>query len=72
MENTQNNKPENSVISKGEIKSAQFEAIVIRADGTVENLGVISFYHRNPLIRLWWNLKKLALNIYKRFNRERK
>lgn len=29
---------------------------VIRADGTVEELGVLAYYHRNPLRRLWWRL----------------
>lgn len=28
------------------------EATVIRADGTVEPLGVVHYWHRNPLIRV--------------------
>ena len=31
-------------------------AIVTRADGTVEDLGVIAYHHRNPLRRLWFKL----------------
>jgi len=34
------------------VKRAWIEAAVIRADGTVENLGIVSFYHRNPIISL--------------------
>lgn len=33
------------------IRSAEIEATIIRADGRVERLGVISYYHRNPLRR---------------------
>lgn len=36
------------------IKSVVFEAKVTRADGTVEELGQISYWHRNPLKR-WAN-----------------
>jgi hypothetical protein len=39
------------------VKQVQLEAVVIRADGTVENLGVVSYYHRNPLRRLAWRLR---------------
>ncbi len=38
------------------IQEATIEAKVIRANGTVEDLGVISYWHRNPLRRLWWRL----------------
>jgi hypothetical protein len=34
------------------VRTASIEATVIRADGRVERLGVVSFYHRNPLMRL--------------------
>jgi hypothetical protein len=34
-------------------KSMRLEAVVIRADGTRRELGVIAYYHRNPLRRLW-------------------
>lgn len=33
-------------------------AVVTRADGTVEDLGVIAYWHRNPLRRLAWRLRK--------------
>lgn len=38
-------------------KQATIEMIVTRADGTVENLGVVSYWHRNPLKRLAWRVK---------------
>lgn len=37
-------------------KQASIEAVVIRADGTRENLGIVSFWHRNPIKRLMWRL----------------
>lgn len=40
-------------------KSTVIEMIVTRADGTIENLGVVSYWHRNPLKRLLWRLKKV-------------
>jgi hypothetical protein len=40
-------------------KEIKLEAIVIRADGTRENLGVIDYWHQNPLKRFVWKLKKL-------------
>lgn len=40
-----------------DIKEATLEAIIIRADGTRINLGVISYYHSNPLKRWFWNIK---------------
>jgi len=33
-------------------------AVVTRADGSVEDLGVIAYWHRNPLRRLAWRFKK--------------
>jgi hypothetical protein len=40
-----------------QVKSASIEAVVIRADGTREDLGEISYWHRNPLRRFWWRLR---------------
>jgi hypothetical protein len=41
------------------VKWAEIDAVVIRADGRVEHLGAIAYYHRNPLRRLWWVIKGL-------------
>lgn len=44
------------------VKSISTEIRVIRADGTVHNLGTVDMYDRNPFKRLWWSLfgKRLA------------
>lgn len=47
-----------SITSSARLRHAELEAVVIRKDGTVEDLGVISYYHRNPLRRLWFQVKK--------------
>lgn len=48
----------NSVTAQAGVKMASFEAVITRADGTVENLGTIAYYHRNPIRRLLWRLSK--------------
>ena len=40
-------------------KVATLSAVITRADGTIENLGVISYYHRNPLRMLLWKISRL-------------
>lgn len=40
------------------IKEASISAVIIRADGTTKDLGVISYYHRNPLRRFWHRVTK--------------
>jgi len=37
-----------------QVQKATLEAVVIRADGRREDLGVISYWHRNPFMRLWY------------------
>lgn len=39
-------------------RQVTFEARVIRADGTVEELGVIAYYHANPLKRWAWHIRR--------------
>lgn len=39
-------------------KETQISAVIIRADGTKENLGVVSYWHKNPLKRIFWSIKK--------------
>jgi len=46
------------IVSRSDIKSAEIQAVIIRADGTVEELGTIAYYHRNPLKRFAFWLKK--------------
>ena len=42
--------------AKSEITEASIAAVVIRADGSREDLGVVSYWHKNPLRRLLWKL----------------
>jgi hypothetical protein len=49
-----------SVEVKGSAKEAVIEAVIIRADGTVEPLGVVSYWHKNPLKRWAWKVKQWA------------
>ena len=35
------------------------EAVVIRADGSREDLGTISYWHKNPLRRLLWRMRQM-------------
>jgi hypothetical protein len=39
-------------------KEIQLTAVITRADGTVEELGVIDYWHKNPLKRFIWRFKK--------------
>ena len=40
-------------------KEIHLIATITRADGTVEELDVIDYWHKNPLKRFIWKLKKL-------------
>jgi hypothetical protein len=40
------------------VVEASIEVTVIRADGTREEHGVVSYYHRNPLKRAVWAAKQ--------------
>ena len=39
-------------------KEIQLVAVVTRSDCTVEELGVIDYYHANPLKKIIWRIKK--------------
>ncbi len=39
--------------------SIVIEAVVTRADGTIEDLGAVSYWHRSPWRRLRWRLGRL-------------
>ncbi len=45
--------------AKSSIKQAVLTARIIRADGTVEDLGELGFYHRSRYKRLLHKVKKL-------------
>lgn len=41
-------------------------AVRTHDDGRVEDLGVIAYWHRNPLKRIAWKLGRLARRIFGR------
>jgi hypothetical protein len=45
-----------SLITELKPKETTIRAVITRADGTVEDLGVIAYYHKNPLMRFFWKL----------------
>ena len=38
--------------------SSQLSIVVTRADGTVEDLGIVSYWHKNPFKRLAWRISR--------------
>jgi hypothetical protein len=46
------------ITSDAKVKQMEISAIITRADGTIENLGTIQYWHKNPLKRLLWRIKK--------------
>ena len=45
------------ITSDAKVKQMEISAIITRADGTIENLGTIQYWHKNPLKRLLWRIK---------------
>ena len=43
---------------KTQVKQMELEARIIRADGSIEDLGVITYWHSNPIKRLIWRIKQ--------------
>jgi hypothetical protein len=43
----------------GDCKSAEVSMVIVRANGTVEDLGVVSYFHKNPLKRAIFKIKQL-------------
>lgn len=44
--------------AQGEAVEASIEAVIIRADGTRVPLGVVSYWHKDPVKRALYALKK--------------
>jgi hypothetical protein len=44
--------------AESKIKEASIAAVVVRADGRREDLGVVSFWNRNPFKRLLWRINR--------------
>lgn len=47
----------NPLIPSG-AQEATLTIVVTRADGTQEHLGVVGYWHKNPLKRLAWRLSR--------------
>ena len=43
--------------NKGAVQQASVSAIVTRADGTVEDLGIVAYWHKSFVKRLVWRVK---------------
>ena len=46
------------ITTDAKVKQMEISAIITRADGTIENLGTIQYWHKNPLKRIIWRIKK--------------
>jgi len=46
------------ITSEAKVKQMEISAIITRADGTIEDLGTIQYWHKNPLKRIIWRIKK--------------
>ena len=47
-------------------KSITVSAVITRADGTIQNLGAVGYYHKNPLRMAWWKIKRFVTNFFKK------
>jgi hypothetical protein len=45
------------ILTKSKVKEMSISAIITRADGTVEDLGAIQYWHSNPIKRIIWRIK---------------
>jgi hypothetical protein len=45
-------------VANSEAKEIQLVATIRRADGSIEELGVIDYWHKNPIKRFIWRIKK--------------
>ncbi len=43
-------------------KEATISAVITRSDGSREDLGTVAYYHRNPLLQWWWNIRHPGQN----------
>jgi len=42
----------------GKPREVSFEAVIIRADGSREDLGTVAYWHANPFMRLWHRIRR--------------
>jgi hypothetical protein len=48
-----------SINGLGDCKSAEVSMQIIRANGKIEDLGVVSYYHKNPLKRAIFKIRQM-------------
>lgn len=46
------------IVANGKAREASIEITITRADGTIERLGAVSYWHRNPLKRWFWHARR--------------
>ena len=46
------------VEAKSKAKEMELQATIIRADGSIEELGVIAYWNVNPFKTILWRIKK--------------
>jgi hypothetical protein len=46
------------ITAKNKTSECSISAVIIRKDGTREDLGVIAYYHKNPIKRLIFEIKR--------------
>lgn len=56
------------MIAHGKARSAEFRAVVTRANGTTEDLGVVAYWHKNPLRRWGWQISRIFLKLKGKFH----
>lgn len=44
-------------------RMVSMDAKIIRADGRVEELGTIAYWHRNPLKRMAWHVSRFVRRV---------
>lgn len=45
-----------NVAATSKVREASIACVVTRADGTVEDFGIVSYYNSNPLRRWAWHI----------------
>jgi hypothetical protein len=51
------------VFDKSKIVMSELTGFITRADGTIEDLGQLEYWHKNPFMRVWNRVKKLIKGI---------
>jgi hypothetical protein len=54
-----------SLLTRANVREATISITVTRADGSVEHMGVVSYWHRNPLKRTWFAAKRAIKERFK-------